>query len=55
MRNAQVAVFVLGILSFLLSVFFIGQGLGDTLWRAGAGVMLTDLAFIRLWQVSPTG
>jgi len=54
MRNAQVAVFVLGILSFLLSVLFIGQGLGDTLWRAGVGAMLTDLVFIRLRPVSPT-
>jgi len=54
MRKAQVGVFVLGVLSFLASVFFIGQGLGDTLWRAGVAAMLIDLVFVTLWPCAKT-
>jgi len=49
MRTLQVGIFVLGIISFLAASVFIGQQMGDTLWRAGIAAMLTDLAFMRLW------
>ena len=49
MRKAQVGVFIIGLASFLAALFFIGQDLGDTLWRAGVAAILVDLAVIKLW------
>jgi hypothetical protein len=49
MRSLQVAVFTVGALSFLASALFVGQGMGDTLWRAGVAAMLTDLAWTAVW------
>jgi hypothetical protein len=49
MRVVQIVIFTIGVLSFLASVFFIGQGMGDTLWRAGVAAMLIVLACARLW------
>ena len=49
MRNLQVAVFIVGALSFLASALFVGQGMGDTLWRAGVAAMLTDLTWTVIW------
>lgn len=55
MRSLQVALFVLGAASFLAAAFFIGQGMGDTLWRLGVAAMLTELACIRLWPSAKRG
>jgi hypothetical protein len=52
MRNLQVAIFIIGVLAFLGSAVFIGQSMGDTLWRAGVAAMLIDAIFTRLWPVS---
>jgi hypothetical protein len=49
MRNLQVAIFILGVLAFLGSAVFVGQGTGDTLWRTGVAAMLVDAIFTRLW------
>lgn len=49
MRTLQVAVFVLGVGAFLASALFIGQGIGDTLWRTGVAAMLIDAVCTRLW------
>ncbi len=55
MRNLQVAVFIVGVLSFLASALFVGQGMGDTLWRAGVAAMLTDLAWTAVWPATGRG
>jgi hypothetical protein len=52
MHRWQVVIFVLGVLSFLASAFFVGQGMGDTLWRAGVAAMLTDIVCLRLWPTA---
>lgn len=52
MRTLQVAIFILGVVAFLASALFIGQGVGDTFWRTGVAVMLIDAVCTRLW---PTG
>jgi hypothetical protein len=52
MRIVQILIFVFGVLSFLASVFFVGQGMGDTMWRAGVAAMLVDLVFVRIWPAS---
>jgi len=52
MRTIQVVIFAIGVLSFLISALYIGQEMGDTLWRVGVAAMLIDLAYMRLW--SPT-
>ena len=49
MRNLQVAIFILGVLSFLAAVAFIGQEMGDILWRLGVAAMLIDAVCTRLW------
>jgi hypothetical protein len=54
MRALQVLIFVLGVLSFISGAFFVGQQMGDTLWRVGVGAMLTDLVCARLWPVTKT-
>jgi hypothetical protein len=54
MRSVQVLIFALGVLSFLTSAFFVGQGIGDTLWRVGVGVMLTDIVCASLWPTAKT-
>jgi len=50
MRTAQIGICAIGVLSFLSSALFIGQEMGDTLWRVGVAVMLVDLVFIKLWS-----
>jgi hypothetical protein len=52
MRNLQFGIFVLGVVSFLASAFFVGQGMGDTLWRVGVAAMLVDLVCLRLWPAA---
>ncbi len=55
MRILQAVIFILGVLSFLAAAFFMGQDSGDTFWRVGVGLMLIDLAYMKLWpSVKPT-
>lgn len=49
MGKIQIAVFIIGLVSFLAALVFIGQDMGDTLWRAGVAAMLVDIAAVRLW------
>ncbi len=49
MRIFQIVVFVLAIVSFLLSLFFIGQDAGDAFWRGGMAGMMGDIVLILLW------
>ena len=52
MHVVLIVIFALGVAAFLASVAFIGQGMGDTLWRAGVAAMLIVLACARLWPAS---
>jgi hypothetical protein len=49
MRKLQFIAFVLGIVAFLASAGFIGQTMGDTLWRVGVAFMIGDIVWILLW------
>jgi hypothetical protein len=49
MRNVQVGMFVLGVVLFPGALLFIGQEIGDTLWRAGVAAMLIDVACASVW------
>lgn len=52
MRRLQVIIFCIGVLSFFAAVFFIGNDMGETLWRAGVALLLIDLTFAKLWPKS---
>jgi hypothetical protein len=49
MRWFQVALFLLGALSFLAALGFIGRQTGEDLWKAGVAFMVSDIAAILLW------
>jgi vacuolar-type H+-ATPase subunit I/STV1 len=49
MRNVQIGLFGYGLLCFVIALFFIGQEMGDTLWKAGVAGLLLDLVAIQLW------
>jgi hypothetical protein len=49
MRNLQLSLLGLGVVSFLAAALFIGQNAGDTLWRAGVAILLVDLNLEKLW------
>jgi hypothetical protein len=51
MRQAQIGVFILGLVSFLAAAFFLGQLMGDSLWRIGVAAMITDIVFMKLWPL----
>jgi hypothetical protein len=53
MRWFQVALFLLGALSFLASLGFIGRQTGEDLWKAGVAFMVSDIAAILLWPAKP--
>ena len=48
MRQLQIGVFALGVVSFLASAFFVGGEMGDVLWRTGVAAMLTDVVLMGL-------
>jgi hypothetical protein len=37
------------------ALFFIGNEMGDTLWRAGIAILLLDLACMQLWPAGSRG
>ncbi len=49
MRQIQITIFVVGLISFIAALFFIGQVMGDALWRTGVACMLTDIALMKLF------
>ena len=49
MRQIQITIFVIGLISFIAALFFIGQEMGDTLWRIGVAGMVTDIALMKLF------
>jgi len=54
MRTFQIVIFVFGVIAFLAAALFIGQVMGDTLWRVGVAAMLGDLVCMRLWPTART-
>jgi preprotein translocase subunit SecF len=52
MQSVRIGLFALGTLSFIVSALFIGQEMGDILWRTGVAAMLVDLVFIRLYPAA---
>jgi hypothetical protein len=55
MRQLRIGVFGLGVLAFVASIFFVGSGWGDTLWRTGVACMLLDIAMTSHWPSSDAG
>jgi hypothetical protein len=49
MRNLQIILFVIAVLSFIMALIYAGSVTGDILWRAGIAVLLIDIVFIMLW------
>jgi hypothetical protein len=49
MRQLQVAIFILGLLAFVVALFFVGGEMGDILWRLGIAALLLDLVCLKLW------
>jgi len=55
MRYFQIILFVGAALSFIIAVFFVGTGMGDTLWRTGIAILLFDVVCIMLWPNKSKG
>ncbi len=53
MRIIQIVLFFFSIVSFLATLFFLGQVIGDILWRTGVAALLVDLVCIKLWPNKP--
>ena len=53
MRQLQVALFTLAVVAFVAAIFFVGDMMGDTLWRAGVAALLVDLVCVKLWPAAP--
>jgi len=49
MRMFQIIAFSLGIVAFLASACFVGQMMGDTLWKVGVAIMIGDIVCLLLW------
>jgi hypothetical protein len=49
MRIFQVVLFSGAAISFLISLFFIGNVTGDVFWRIGVSALLFDIVCIMLW------
>ncbi len=50
MRNFQIILFVVAILSFITAIVFAGSITGDIFWRAGIAILLIDVVCIMLWS-----
>lgn len=49
MRNLQIILFIIAVLSFIIALFFIGSDTGLDLWRAGVATLLIDVVCLLLW------
>jgi len=49
MRQLQIALFILGAASMVAAAFFIGDDMGDILWRLGIAFLFLDAVCIMLW------
>jgi len=53
MRRLQVGLFVLALVLLVTALGFVGNVVGDALWRAGIAALLVDLVCMRLWPSAP--
>jgi hypothetical protein len=49
LRQFQIAVFAMGVLSFLAAAVFWSDFVGDVCWRVGMALMLGNVVCILLW------
>lgn len=49
MRMLQIIGFLLGLAAFFTSAYFTGRQLGDTFWKVGIAIMISDIVLILLW------
>ncbi len=49
MRILQIVGFILGVASFLAALYFQGTATGETLWKTGMAVMISDIVLVLLW------
>ncbi len=54
MRIMQIIGLFAGIIAFGLAAAFAGRETGDTWWRAGVAILLTDIVLILLARPRPT-
>ncbi len=52
MRQFQIVGFGLGLAAFAVSAFFAGKLMGDTFWKVGMAVMISDIVCILLWPAA---
>jgi hypothetical protein len=53
MRILQVAGFVLGVAAFLAAALYTGTNMGETLWKTGMAVLVSDIVLVLLWPRKP--
>jgi len=49
MRLLHIIGFLLGIAAFFTSAYYTGHLLGDTFWKVGMAIMLSNIVLILLW------
>ena len=50
MRQAQIALLILGTASLIASAFGLGKDYGETLYNTGIAILLIDIVFIQLFR-----
>ena len=53
MKPLHIIGFGLGIAAFLTSAYFTGRQLGDTFWKVGMAIMISDIVCILLSRPKP--
>ncbi len=49
MKNLKLFLFAAAVMSFVAALFFIGNDMGETLWRAGMAILFVDTVSLMLW------
>jgi hypothetical protein len=49
MKSLQLLLFAAAVVSFVAALFFIGDDMGETLWRAGMAILFVDTVSLMLW------
>ena len=49
MRQFQMIAFLVGVAAFLVSACFTETPTGETLWKVGVAIMVSDIVCILLW------
>jgi hypothetical protein len=51
MRQVQIVILVVGVLSLIASAFGLGKDFGETLYKTGIALLLIDLVCMQLWPL----